>query len=319
MRIAVVIPCYRVGGRVLDVIARIPESVARIYVVDDACPEGSGRAVENAAADPRVRVLVNERNLGVGGAVLRGYRQAVEDGMDIAVKIDGDGQMDPSLLPNFVRPIAEGRADYTKGNRFFSPDMARDMPALRLFGNAVLSFVNKAVSGYWSVMDPTNGYTAIHTRVLREMRLDRIEQRYFFESDMLFQLGLLRAVVRDIPMHARYQDECSSLSVRKTVLEFPGKYASRFLRRFFYNYVLRDFNGGSLQSLCGLALVAGGASFGLYSWVVGALHDTAATTGTVMLAALPVIVGFQFLIAALQWDMQNQPDQPLHPLLQDCN
>lgn len=317
MRICVVIPCFRVTGHVLGVIARIPDEVERIYVVDDACPEASGRMVAATCTDPRVTVLFNERNLGVGGAVLRGYRQALDDGMDVAVKVDGDGQMDPRLLPNFVRPIAEGRADYTKGNRFFSPGMARDMPLVRLIGNAVLSFANKAVSGYWSIMDPTNGYTAVHLRVLRELPLHRIEQRYFFESDMLFQFGLLRAVVKDVPMQSRYEDERSSLSVRKTVLEFPAKYLIRFLRRFFYNYVLRDFNGGSLQTLCGMALVAGGGVFGAASWTSGALHGTAATSGTVMLSALPIIIGFQFLIAALQWDMQNQPDQPLHLLLHD--
>lgn len=314
-RIGVVVPCYRVADRILDVLARIPECVERIYVVDDACPEGSGDRVVQRCADPRVVVLRNPENLGVGGAVVHGYRQALADGLDIAVKIDGDGQMDPAALRRFVRPIIEERADYTKGNRFFSPSMLDSMPAVRLLGNAGLSFISKAVSGYWSIMDPTNGYTAISVRVLGHLPLDKLEKRYFFESDMLFRLGLLRAVVTDIPMQSRYAGERSSLSVFRTLTSFPPKYAIRFLKRFFYNYLLRDFNAGSLQTILGALLVSGGGIFGVRAWSSSLLHGSVATSGTVMLAALPIILGVQLLIAAQQWDMQNQPKTPIHPLL----
>ncbi|MEX5669547.1 glycosyltransferase family 2 protein, partial [Pseudomonas neuropathica] len=87
-------------------------------------------------------------------AVMSGYRAAIEDEMEIIVKVDGDGQMDPSLIPHFIEPIVSGQADYTKGNRFFDLESVRSMPKMRLFGNAVLSFMTKMSSGYWDLFDP---------------------------------------------------------------------------------------------------------------------------------------------------------------------
>jgi glycosyltransferase involved in cell wall biosynthesis len=166
-RIAVVIPSFKVRDHILGVIAAIPPEVDRIYVVDDACPEGSGAHVEANCRDERVRVLRNDTNQGVGGATLRGYEAALADGADYLVKLDGDGQMDPGRIPSLVRPLEDGSADYTKGNRFFDLEDVRTMPAIRLIGNSILSFVNKVASGYWDVMDPTNGYTAINAVVAR--------------------------------------------------------------------------------------------------------------------------------------------------------
>jgi len=186
MRVAVAIPCYKVTRHVLSVIGAIGPEVESIYAVDDACPEGSGGFIEKNNTDPRVRVLYHVENQGVGGAVITAYKAALIDGIDVVVKIDGDGQMNPALVPNFVRAIVRGKADYTKGNRFYRPESLRSMPWLRLFGNAGLSFVNKMSTGYWPIMDPTNGYTAIHTAVLRELPLDKLARGYFFESDMLY-------------------------------------------------------------------------------------------------------------------------------------
>jgi len=232
-RIAVVVPCYQVRDHVLDVLRKMPPEVERIYVVDDACPDASGKFVSQAEQDKRITVITHSANKGVGGAVVSGYFAALDDGMDIVVKIDGDGQMDPALLSRFIRPIVEGRADYTKGNRFFELDSLQSMPKIRLFGNALLSLVNKLASGYWDVMDPTNGYTAIHTKVLRRMPLGKLANRYFFESDMLFRLGTLRAVVIDIPMDAHYDGEKSNLRIGHVLMDFPGKYLNRFLSEFF--------------------------------------------------------------------------------------
>ena len=232
MRLAVTIPSYKVRAHVLDVIARMPPQVQRIYVVDDKCPQQSGEFVRQHCTDPRVRVIFHDENRGVGGAVVSGYRAALEEGMDIVVKVDGDGQMDPALIPQFTRPIERGRADYTKGNRFYRPESLKGMPPVRLFGNAALSFINKLSTGYWSIMDPTNGYTAIHTAVLREMPLHKLEKRYFFETDMLYHLNTMRAVVRDVPMDAVYADEESSLKVSKVLPEFMVKHVNRFFKRY---------------------------------------------------------------------------------------
>lgn len=315
MIIAVVIPCYKVTRHVAAVIAAIGPEVSRIYCVDDACPEDSGGFITRTVADPRVRVLRNERNRGVGGAVMAGYAQAAADGCDIVVKVDGDGQMDPRLIPKFVAPILRGQADYTKGNRFYNLRDLGAMPRLRLFGNAVLSFLTKLSSGYWDMFDPTNGYTAIHAAVLRELPLDSIAERYFFESDMLFRLNTLRAVVVDIPMKAVYADEQSNMVISRLVGPFLARNLVNFAKRLAYNYYLRDFNLASLELAIGLPLLAAGTVFGAVRWVEGVEVGVAVSAGTVMLAALPIILGLQLLLAAFGYDVQAVPRQPIHPRL----
>ncbi len=311
MKISVAIPCYQVKDQILDVIQRIPAQVAKIYVVDDNCPEQSGLLVQTYCNDPRIVVIFHETNQGVGGAVISAYRQALKDQMDIVVKIDGDGQMDPSLLPCLIKPIVQGEADYTKGNRFFSLDDLVAMPIVRKLGNAALSLISKCSSGYWNIMDPTNGYTAIHCQTLALLPLDKLHTRYFFESDMLFRLGTVRAVVRDISMTAKYADEKSNLQIKKVMLEFPALYLKSFFKRIFYNYFLRDFNGASLELIIGGLLISLGAVWGAEHWFSSIVSQQVASSGTVMIAVLPIIIGFQLVLSAIQFDMANIPREPL--------
>jgi len=310
--IAAVVPCYRVSRHVLDVLAALPALVERVYVVDDACPEGSGALVEQRCADPRVRVLRHERNQGVGGATLTGYRAALADGARVVVRLDGDGQMDPQLIPRLVRPVLEGEADYAKGNRFFHVEGLAAMPWGRLLGNALLSFASKLSTGYWQSFDPTNGFTAIHADVLRELPLDKLARGWFFESDLLFRLGVLRAVVCDVPMPARYGDERSSLRPHRVAAGFAARHASNTAKRLFYGYYLRGFSVASLEIALGLVLLAFGGWVGVSAWIDGSARNVPATSGTVMLAALPVLAGLQLVLAFLSYDMQNVPREVLH-------
>ena len=316
-KISVVIPSFRVTHHILAVIERIGPEVSSIYVVDDCCPDRSGDYVEQNCTDERVVVLRNEKNLGVGGAVLVGHKAAIADGADVIVKIDGDGQMDPSLLPRFIAPIINGQADYTKGNRFYNLAHISNMPPIRLFGNAVLSFMTKLSSGYWSVFDPTNGYTAIHAKVAAHLPMDKISNRYFFETDMLFRLNTLRAVVVDIPMDAVYGDEKSNLRISKIFVEFLGKHFRNFSKRIFYNYFLRDMTLASIELLVGSAMLTFGVIFGGVSWINAVIGNRATPLGTIMLAALPVLLGIQFLLAFLGFDIANVPRRPIHNDLPD--
>lgn len=318
-RIGVVIPCYRVTEQILAVLSGIGPEVGSIYVVDDACPDASGRFVQERVRDPRVSVLFRPENGGVGAAVMTGYRAALADGCEVVVKIDGDGQMDPKLLPRFVRPILEARADYTKGNRFFNPVDVQGMPPVRLFGNTILSFMTKLSSGYWTLFDPTNGYTAIHARLLAHLPLERIATRYFFELDMLFRLGTLRAVVLDIPMPSRYAGETSQLRIPRVLPGFLGGNIQNFFKRLVYNYFLRDFSIASVNFLAGSLLIAFGVIFGAWHWLANATHGVVTTSGTVMLAALPMILGLQLLLSFLSYDIAAVPAQPVHPLLPDMD
>jgi glycosyltransferase involved in cell wall biosynthesis len=310
--LAVVIPCYRAQRHVLEVLAAIPAAVTSIHVVDDACPDGTGRHVQANCNDPRVRVHFNEHNLGVGGAVLRGYDEALACDAEIIVKIDGDGQMDPALLPLFVAPNLRGEADYTKGNRFFDLTSISRMPPLRIFGNAVLSFMSKLSTGYWDIFDPTNGYTAIHADVVRRLPMKKISPRYFFESDLLFRLNTLRAVVVDIPMDARYGEEVSNLRVSSVAGDFLFKHARNFLKRIFYNFFLRDLSVASLELVAGCGLITSGALYGSYNWIKSAQTGQETAAGTVMLAALPLIIGLQFLLGFLSYDIASVPRRPIH-------
>ncbi|KHK65605.1 glycosyltransferase family 2 protein [Pseudomonas frederiksbergensis] len=311
-RVAVVIPSYRVTAHIVEVIDAIGPEVWRIYVIDDACPDGSGEHVLASCNDPRVKVLPHDVNKGVGGAVMTGYRTALADGASIIVKVDGDGQMDPTLIPLFIEPILAGEADYTKGNRFFNLEEVQSMPRLRLFGNAVLSLMAKLSTGYWDLFDPTNGYTAIHRDVARLLPLDKVSQRYFFETDILFRLNTVRAVVVDVPMEARYGDEVSHLKISKIIGEFLFKHLRNFTKRVLYNYYLRDMSLASIELPIGILMFLLGILFGSFHWFESAQNGVATPAGTVMLSALPMLMGLQLIMAFLGYDIASVPSRPRH-------
>lgn len=303
--IAVVIPSYKVSKYIENVIAEIPDFINHIIIVDDKCPQESGKLAESLS-NARVTVLYHEINQGVGAAVISGYKKAVEVGADIVVKIDGDGQMDLTYMKTLIQPILDGKADYTKGNRFFDFKALHQMPKIRLLGNSGLSFLVKAASGYWNMMDPTNGYTAIHRAIIENLELDKIAKRYFFESDMLINLNIENAVVIDIPIPAKYGDEQSSLSITRALFGFPQKLFKGLCKRILFKYFIYDFNMLSVYLLMGIPMVIFGGLFGLYHWVV-ASGTLPTPVGTVMLSVLPIILGTQFLLQAVQIDMTNIP------------
>lgn len=310
--IAVVIPSYRVTQHILGVIDAIGAEVSLIYVIDDKCPDSSGDYVAQSCADSRVRILRHEVNQGVGGAVMTGYRAAVADGADVIVKVDGDGQMDPDLIPYFVRPIIDGMADYSKGNRFYDLEEIGAMPPVRLFGNTVLSLMAKFSTGYWDLFDPTNGFTAIHADVARHLPYNKISRRYFFETDILFRLNIMRAVVVDVPMSAKYGDEVSGLKISKIISEFLVKHARNFLKRIFYNYYLRDLTLASLELPIGLMLLVFGVCYGAYHWLASAGTGGTTPAGVVMMAALPILTGLQLVLAFLGHDISSVPKRARH-------
>ncbi len=308
--VAVVIPCYKVKKHILGVLAAIKTPVKRIYCIDDACPDGSGKFITRHVKDKRVKVLYNKKNLGAGGAAKTGYRAALEDGMDIIVKVDGDGQMDPALIPQFIQPILLGHADFTKGNRFYNLEDVKEMPKMRLIGNAGLSFLTKLSSGYWHLFDPTNGYTAIHAGALAALPLKNLSNGFSLESDLLFRLNTIGAVVQDVPMKANYGDEESNMNIGRAFFHFFGLNLKNFFKRIFYNYFLRDFNLASLQLLMGALLLLFGLIYGGIKWTNSIQSGITVTSGMVMIAALPIILGVQLLLAFLAYDTQGRQDHP---------
>ena len=311
LSIAVVIPCYRVKNSIIELIGSIPPYVSHIIVVDDRCPDGTGKFVESNAQDKRVRVLYNDQNLGVGGAVKTGYRFALSANADIIVKLDGDGQMDPTLISGLIEPIKDHRADYTKGNRFFNIENIKNMPKIRIFGNLVLSFFAKFSTGYWRIFDPNNGFTAVTSSVLRQLDLEKVDNRYFFESDMLFRLNLARAVVIDVPMEAKYGSEVSNLNVKRATGEFPIKHTRNFFKRVAYTYYLRDFTLPSLELPIGLALTLFGTTLGLFNFIQSQNLNQETAPGTLILVSMSILVGIQLVLSFFAYDIDSSPSNPI--------
>jgi len=314
MIIDVVIPCYRVARHIRQVVSDVLALpyIRNVIVVDDACPEQSSNLVrESFPDDPRVIILEHHDNAGVGGALLTGYAYAFANRADIVVKIDGDGQMSARLAHALVAPILRKEADYTKGNRFFYPQDLLNMPRLRLIGNAALSLVSKFSSGYWSIMDPTNGFTALHRLAYNRLDPASIDRRYFFESDMLFQLGIINAVVKDVAMPVIYGEESSSLNIPRVLVQFPSKYLSRFFKRIGFKYYVREFNIASLEILFGLPSLLTGLVFGGCVWATHLQTNELTPAGTVMIVGLLILIGFQLLLSAVNYDITHEPGTPL--------
>jgi glycosyltransferase involved in cell wall biosynthesis len=309
-----VVPCYKVKDHILRVIARAPAWVEGIVCVDDACPDGSGDFIEANAADPRVVVVRLKENQGVGGATMAGYAEADRRGGRILVKVDGDDQMDLGYMAALVAPILLGEADYTKGNRFTSISHLRPMPPVRVFGNAALSFASKVSTGYWNVFDPTNGFTAIEACVARRIMEKRVSKRFFFETDLLYHLSTLRAVVRDVPMAARYGEEVSNLRIGAIIGPFALKHLTNFFQRILGQYFVRDFNVATLELVAGFSAVLFGVTYALH-WLAVRNPGQAASAGVVMAASLPLIIGVQLLLQAVNYDVLNVPSHPIHPYL----
>ncbi len=314
LHVAVVVPAFQAGGQVAATLAGIPAFVRTIIVVVDGATDDTARLVDEAAAvDPRVARVDHPVNRGVGAAMRTGYRRALDAGAEIVAKMDADGQMDPGCLAALVLPVALGRADYAKGNRFLHTREIRAMPPLRLAGNAALSLLSKLSSGYWNLLDPTNGYTAASREALLAVDLDQVDDGYFFESSMLTELSLARAVCADVAIPARYGDESSHLSVAKSVVEFAAKHARAFARRLWLRHVVLDFSPVALLLGIGVPLGLFGFVFGARHWAASSAAGVPATAGTVMVAAFTTAAGLFSVVQAMIYDLLSVPTVPLTP------
>jgi len=314
--IVVVIPCYRVEKEIAQVIVSLPDYIKHIIVVDDASPDQTALVIDQLAkADLRLILIKHPHNRGVGGAMKTGFQKALDLGAQIVIKVDGDGQMDSQYIPAMIMPLILGQADYTKGNRFRDFRALQKMPLIRRIGNMGLGFLTKAATGYWNIFDPTNGFVAIRREALAQLHLKAIDNSFFFETSMLANLYMIGAVIRDVPMPARYGEEGSNLSIRKTLIQFPLKLLRTFLRRLILKNLIYDFSMMSIYLIAGIPLLLFGLIFGSIKWIQYAERNIPAPTGTVMLPTLLVILGIQFLIAAIEIDLRSTPKAPLSPPL----
>lgn len=304
--IAVVVPAYREENHIADVIATMPAIVDHILVVDDASPDRTF-AVATAAADPRTEVLQHAENQGVGGAIITGHKRALELGADVNVVMAGDGQMDVSYLPQLLDPIVDDGYGFSKANRLFSTSSFAGMPRHRIFGNVVLTFLTKISSGYWNLVDPQNGYTAVSKEALARVPLDRVAKRYEFENDLLIWLNIADVRAIDVPIPAIYGSEVSGIKLHKVVPRLVGTLLSGFWRRFWLKYVLWSFSPIALLMLLGLPLFLFGVITGVWAIAVSFSEPASVSTGTWLLAVAPTLVGIQFLLQAFVLDIEATP------------
>lgn len=322
--IAVVIPSFRAAGTIGGVLRAIGPEVEHIYVVDDGCPDATGEQALKDVRDPRILVLKNPRNLGVGGAMKHGYARALGDGAGIIVKLDADGQMDPSHISRLIAPILAGAADYAKGNRFAparlmpsgtSPRALETMPPARRAGNMAFSVLHKAATGYWRIGDPANGYTAVHARALERIGLEALADCFFFETDMLFRLNLVDAVVADVPLPACYPGSGSSLSLRRVAPRFAVMTANRLVRRLRFKYFAGRWNLGSVKLAAAMAMIAAAAGLAGWQWleIPGSPGLGAAGAATTCL-----LLGLALLAAAGLYDARRIAREPLSSRSSRC-
>ncbi|HYE29545.1 MAG TPA: glycosyltransferase family 2 protein [Allosphingosinicella sp.] len=317
-RLAVVIPSFRATATIAAVLRGIGPEVDRIYLVDDGCPDSTGARALSDNRDPRLVVLHNGRNLGVGGAMKRGYARALADGAEIVVKLDADGQMDPRHIPRLIAPILAGTADYAKGNRFAPqrlmpsgsrPGALRDMPPTRRAGNMILSVLHKAGTGYWRIGDPANGYTAVHARALERLGIDALADCFFFETDMLFRLNLVDAVVADVALPACYPGSGSNLRLRRVAPRFAAMTASRCLRRLRARYFAGAWNLGSVNLSAAMAMISTAAV--LAGWRGVEAYRGAPAPGGSGAALACLLLGLALLAAAALYDARRTVREPL--------
>lgn len=307
--IAIIIPYYNASTKIIEVVSAVPTLIDFVIIVDDCGKEPlpEKAILESINELTNVVFLKNSKNLGVGGATKTGFIKAIELNIDIVVKIDADNQMDLGYLPILIASLQQNQADYVKGNRFKDLKALKKMPFVRRIGNLFLSFLIKISTGYWNVFDPTNGYFALNVSVLKQLDLDKIANRYFFEASLIAELYYFKVRIKDITMPAIYNDEKSSMQVWKMPVVFSLNLGKLFFKRIVKQYFLYDFNIGSIYIFFGLPLFLFGIIHGIHSWIYYSTKQILAPTGTIMLVTLTIILGFQLLLQAIQYDIMNSP------------
>jgi dolichol-phosphate mannosyltransferase len=307
--IAVAIPYYNAANQIEKVIAGLPDFIDAIIIINDKSYEPLPLELIKKKYDPKTQLvfLENEINLGVGGATKKGFQYAIDHGFDIVIKVDADNQMDTSYLEKMLKPIINEKVKMTKGNRFRDTKSIKNMPIVRRIGNLTLSFLTKAATGYWHNFDPTNGFIAVKVSVLRKIDFSNLSNRYFFETSLIAELYFTGAKIKDIAMPAIYGDEKSNMEVWKMPVIFLANLIKILFKRIIKKYFLFDFNIGSLYILFGMPLFIFGMFFGLYEWWFYASQNIFAPTGTIMIVSLSIIIGFQLVLQAIQYDIFNAP------------
>ena len=311
-KISVVIPCYKVSNFINEVLEKTIKYADIIYCIDDGCPDNFSKYIEKKfLINSKIKIISHSKNMGMGAAIKTGYFKAIKDGADIIIKIDGDNQMDPSLIPLLIKPLIEESADYTKGNRLVNLKSISNMPITRMIGNSFLSLLAKFSTGFWKLSDPENGFTAIHSKVLHFIDLQKLNDKFFFAADLLHHLNLIEAVVEDVPMFSIYGNEKSNNNIFIAFFTFPFLHLKNFIKRLFISYFVKNFSIASLFLLFGIFFLLGGSYFAIRKYYFNLANNIIASPGEVMLYALIILSGIFFVLNFLTFDYMNTSEKPL--------
>jgi glycosyltransferase involved in cell wall biosynthesis len=307
--VSVIIPCFNEEKQITRVIETIPVFIDKIVVIDDNSKDKTLEVLKKLqASNDKIILIENRKNQGVGGSMASGYKWSRDNNMDVAVRMDGDGQMDPAHLPLLIDPVASGEVDYSKTNRLLSGNAFDKIPFSRYFGNAILSMLTKIASGYWHIADSQSGYTAINKKALRLINWDKMYKKYGQPNDLLVLLNIYNLKVRDIYTEPLYDvGENSKLSIPRVIFTIPFLLFRRFLYRLKEKYIIRDFHplvffyaSGFLLLLLSIPLLV---RF-IYFWI--SVDNIPKINFLAWM--LCVIIGIQFILFAMWFDMESNKD-----------
>ena len=307
MFIVGVIPCYKTPKAAIKVVNDCCKYVDLIICVDDFCPLNTGKEIEKSVKNKNVHIAYHKVNKGVGGAMKTGIKLALDSGADIIVKIDSDGQMPSKLIPKLIEPLKKGKAQFTKGNRFRDPNVLLKMPKIRFIGNFALSFLTKLSTGYWELFDPTNGFIAFTSTTIKLFNLNKIDNKFFFETDILFRCSLNDVKVSEIQMDAKYNNETSNLYPISEIPNFFVRHLIIFFKRILYHYFIYDFNPGSISLIFSLIFGATGFLLALFYFSKGLITQIETPGGIQTLFLALFFISLQFFINFVHYDVSQKP------------
>lgn len=306
LKVSVVVPALNEEDLIREMLLSVPVFVDKIYVVDDGSTDRTGKIVQDQChEDGRINLIIHERNMGVGAAIVHGYRASLDANMDLVVVMAGDNQMDPNAMPSLLDPLAERTADYSKGNRLYGREYRKGMSGWRFLGNFLLTFLTRISSGYWDLTDPQNGYTAISCKALKAINLDSVYPGYGYCNDLLVKLNVEGFKVVDVVIPARYGNERSKIRYRRYIPRVSNLLLKNFFWRINVKYIRKGFRPLVILYILGIVLVAVGIVAEMHALYRGYILGGHPSVESILSFFVIVLIGMQSFLLAIHFDKQD--------------
>jgi glycosyltransferase involved in cell wall biosynthesis len=304
----VVIPAYNEEKLIEHTLTTVPDFVDYIVTVNDGSKDET-LEIQTRLARKHKRIIVvnNEENVGLGASMVRGYKRVLETDADLVGIMSGDAQCDPVYLTKMTERLADSPdIDYVKADRLVDMLALQQMPGFRRFVNTVVTLLTKFSTGYYSLSDALCSFGMMRRTALESMPLHLIGRRYDFENTQLVAMSIGGVRIANYPVPAKYGEEKSTIRLWSTGWRVLKALFIGFWRRIYYKYVVRSFHPVALFLFGGMCMGAIGALFGLYITYRRLFDGISPSTGTVMLVVVPLILGFQLVLAAITTDIENE-------------